>query len=169
MIPTTKHTEAAVQLSLAQWFQYWRQLAVVPNTYMGYWSHEIDLLVVTKAGYAYEVEIKTTKADLKADQKKRHGHNHRAIRKLWFAIPFELYEQGDAVVGLVPERAGILTYHKPEGERYYWITQQRAAKIQVGVKPLHRGLLDKVLHGAMCRMWSGKTAIQNLLNERGQK
>lgn len=43
---------------------------IVPNISWGMFLHECDLLVLTPAGFAWEIEIKTTKADLIKDQKK---------------------------------------------------------------------------------------------------
>ena len=65
--------------------------------------YEADLVVVTRARCAYEVELKVSKADLKADAKKRHIHNGSIFKGLWFAMPENIYEPE-----LVPDRAGVL-------------------------------------------------------------
>lgn len=79
---------------------------IAPNIYWG-WDllYEADIVVITKSHYAYEIELKVSKADLKADSKKRHGHNdyHNRFKYLYFAMPEEIYE-----AELVPERAGVL-------------------------------------------------------------
>lgn len=82
---------------------------IVPNGSWGFMLYECDLLVVTPAGYCYEVEIKTSRSDLKADAAKPHGHRSKKIRRLYFAIPD--YMQKD--VDLVPERAGVLLASAP--------------------------------------------------------
>lgn len=76
---------------------------VVPNFTGLYLSHEADLFVVTGSGYAWEIEIKVSKSDLKADLKKEHQHMGN-IRRLYFAMPWDMYD----CAHLVPDRAGIL-------------------------------------------------------------
>jgi len=84
-----------------------RNCLIVPNASWGVGLHECDLLVVSSSGYLNEIEIKVTKADLKADQKKGHQHRSDKIKYLWFAIPSSLY-YGEGVVDLIPAHAGIL-------------------------------------------------------------
>jgi hypothetical protein len=88
-----------------------RQNLIVPNVHWGMSLgnkdlHECDLLVLTKAGYATEIEIKVSKYDLLKDKDKKHKHNHNLIRRLFFAVPEKL-----KVIALdnIPENAGLLT------------------------------------------------------------
>jgi hypothetical protein len=83
---------------------------VVPNVYYGLHIHETDLLVLTPSGYAWEIEIKTSLADLKADKKKAHGHYSNKIKRLYFAVPEDLK---DKALEHIPERAGLFVI-KPE-------------------------------------------------------
>lgn len=93
---------------LANWFDY-RQSLIVPNVHWGLEMHECDLLVLSQAGYATEVEIKISIADLRADAKKRHGHRSGGrIKYLWFAFPIKLKKKLEVIEELVPRRAGIL-------------------------------------------------------------
>lgn len=78
---------------------------VVPNVSWGFLPHEADLLVMTKAACLYEVEIKVSLADLKADAKKKHCHESKKIKYLYFAIPEHLLIKGEQYI---PARAGIL-------------------------------------------------------------
>jgi len=88
---------------------------VVPNVSWGFHGHhECDLFVITKSGYAYEIEIKISKSDLLADQKKNHNHRSNYIRDLYFAIPEHLLPFTDAI----PARAGILVI-SAEPRTYY--------------------------------------------------
>ncbi len=97
---------AEMEIALASWFDY-RQNLIVPNVYWGMNMHECDLLVVSRVGYVTEVEIKVSRADLRKDAEKKHGHNGgRVIKFLYFALPESLKE---AALEFVPERAGILT------------------------------------------------------------
>ena len=92
-----------IELALAVHFNA-RVNIIVPNVSWGANIHECDMLVITRAGYAYEIEIKTTKADLKRDGRKRHGHNDTRIKALYFAMPKSL----TAFAEYVPDRAGII-------------------------------------------------------------
>lgn len=97
--PTTLEMEVAI----SDYFNP-RANMIVPNISWGMYIHECDLLVITRAGMGYEVEIKISKADLKKDALKPHAHKHKKIRYLYFAIPEFLADCHD----LIPERAGIL-------------------------------------------------------------
>lgn len=97
-----------MEIALAQHFNY-RQNLIVPNVSWGLYLnrqplHECDLLVLTKSGYLWEVEIKVSKSDLIADKKKMHGHVNANIRRLYFALPHYLED----CIEHTPERAGII-------------------------------------------------------------
>jgi len=99
---------AEMECALANWFDY-RVNLIVPNVHWGMNMHECDLLILSKAGYATECEIKISRADLKADSNKRHDHDSgrakRVIKYLFFAVPEKLKE---AALEFAPERAGII-------------------------------------------------------------
>jgi len=65
-------TSKEIEILVADYFNY-RANLIVPNVSWGLGVHECDILVLTKAGYAWEVEIKTSVADVKADLKKSTG------------------------------------------------------------------------------------------------
>ncbi len=92
-----------MECALAAWLDY-RVNLIVPNVYWGMNIHECDLLVVSKAGYLTEIEIKVTRADLKSDGKKWHRHESDRIKRLFFALPDYL----ENCIDMVPERAGII-------------------------------------------------------------
>jgi hypothetical protein len=96
---TTKEMEFA----LVEYFNP-RINLIVPNVSWGWGIHECDLLIITKAGYAWEIEIKISKKDLVADKKKHHSHQSPKIKYLYFAIPEEL----NNYVHFIPNRAGII-------------------------------------------------------------
>lgn len=93
-----------MECAVATWFNY-RQNLIVPCVYWGLsdW-HECDLLIVSKAGYCTEVEIKITRADLRRDAKKAHGHRNPGIKYLYFALPDYL----EHCMEFVPDRAGVI-------------------------------------------------------------
>ena len=79
---------------------------VVPNVSWGFRIHECDLISVTNAGYATEIEIKISVADTKKDREKKHGHKSEKIKYLYFAMPLSIYEKAKEYV---PKQAGIYT------------------------------------------------------------
>ena len=72
-----------------------RKNIIVPNVSWGIQGkdfkplHECDLLSLSLSGYATEIEIKTSKADLLKDKEKehKHKHDHILIKNLYFAVP----------------------------------------------------------------------------------
>ena len=96
-------TTLDIELAVARYFNP-RTNIIIPNVSWGFGIHECYLLICTKAGYLYEVEIKTSYADLINDKKKWHNHNSDKIKELYFALPLSLSKH----YNLIPERAGIL-------------------------------------------------------------
>lgn len=95
-----------------------RQNIVVPNVSFGIERvfcengktvrdtlHECDILKVTKSGFATEFEIKVSRSDFLKDLAKKHTHNSRFIKQLFFAIPFEMLEFAKQHL---PENAGLV-------------------------------------------------------------
>lgn len=100
MAITTKQMECCI----ASYFGT-RANIIVPCVSWGWIAgHECDLVVVTKARYAYEVEIKISSGDLRADFKKEHGHVSKAIKRLYYAIPIEMIKHAH----LIPDYCGII-------------------------------------------------------------
>ena len=100
---TTRITTINIELAVARYFNP-RTNIIIPNVSWGFGIHECDLLICTKAGYLYEVEIKTSSDDLVRDKLKWHNHNSDKIKELYFALPLSLSKH----YNLIPERAGIL-------------------------------------------------------------
>ena len=140
-----------VELAVARYFNT-RTNLIVPNISWGLYLHECDLLVITKAGYAYEVEIKVSLSDLKADAHKGHNHNSKKIKKLYFAIPEKL------LVGIehIPSRAGIIII-KSEPD-YLWCQKYREAQVTGDYKFSMEERLKVAMLGTM-RMWNCKRII----------
>ena len=100
MAITTKEMECCV----AHYFGTRRNI-IVPCVSWGWIiNHECDLVVITKARYAYEVEIKISASDLRADFKKSHGHKSYLIKRLYYAIPIDMR----AYVNLIPDYCGVI-------------------------------------------------------------
>lgn len=96
-------SENKMQYYLANYFDERRNI-IIPNVYWGYFDYETDLIICTPSGYLYEIEIKTSKADLKRDLKKSHNHNSKHFKKLYFAIPKSL----GGYSYLIPSHAGVI-------------------------------------------------------------
>lgn len=122
-------TALDIEIALAEYFNP-RANLIVPNVSWGMFLHECDLLVITKAGYAWEVEIKTTKQDLIRDKLKRHNHNSNKIKFLYFAIPDYLLNHQEHI----PERAGIIAVKYDDYRRYRPIYCKRVRMPQVNSK-----------------------------------
>jgi len=144
--------EAHLQIACARYFDF-RKNIVAPNISWGMgFHHECDLLVLTPGGYAYEIEAKVTKSDLRADGNKSHGHFSKKISRLFFCVPTVLR---DFALQNIPERAGLLTVDRPS---WLWATKVRDAKktcdyqwsVQERMKLAHLGAM---------RIW---TLLENL-------
>ncbi len=86
------------------WFQ---------NTMITEWpidGSQADLLVISKAGYATEIEIKVSMADWNADRKKPHWNSARPhVARFFYCIPHTL---ADKIPEWVPAHVGILVVYE---------------------------------------------------------
>jgi hypothetical protein len=99
-----KFSESFIAQRVAVYFGY-RQNVCVRNVSWGMQLHECDLLIMSKANYLTEVEIKISKSDLKRDLLKHHCHQSNKIKKLYFAVPKSL----SGMAGWIPDEAGLIT------------------------------------------------------------
>lgn len=133
-----------------------RKHLMVPNVSWGLGIHECDMLIVTKNGYANEVEIKLSRYDLKRDLDKYHSHRNRLIRRLFFAIPLSLQEFQD----LIPERAGIIIVNEDRNLPYQsWCKITRPAQINKNALPLSMEQQIHLGRLASMRIWSLKRTL----------
>jgi hypothetical protein len=137
---------------------------VVPNVYYGLHIHETDLLVLTPSGYAWEIEIKTSLADLKADKKKAHGHYSNKIKRLYFAVPEDLK---DKALEHIPERAGLFIIHLNSTRKYpKYVSLVKAPQINTGARKLTEKEIKKLYELATMRLWSLKEHLYRLQKEK---
>jgi len=113
-----------------------RKNLIVPNVSWGMnlggrVLHECDLLVLSKAGYATEVEIKVSKSDLIKDKDKLHNHEHPYIKNLYFAVPERLK---DVALDHIPERAGLYVVYKNKWGSVYVGMEKKARSRANAVK-----------------------------------
>ena len=103
-----KHTEDSLSSRLGRLYGIERGLDCGPNIIMDQywrvwdggerqdrykWYYEADFLYITKSYYLYEVEVKISIADFRADQKKDKYHDHPDVKGLYYFVPQELYSK----------------------------------------------------------------------------
>lgn len=94
----------------------------IVNVSYGFLNHEADLLILNGTNRLYEVEIKTTLADLRADFKKSHGHNDKKIERLYYAVPAPLLEKAKEII---PEQFGIISVTLEKFPHHYSFDAER--------------------------------------------
>ncbi len=147
-----KFTAKDMELAVARYFKYRRNL-ICPNIHWGMGiNHECDVFVLKKSGYAYEIEIKVSRGDLKKDLKKKRGHNSNKIRRLYFAIPEDLLSSKE----FIPENAGILVVGK-----YGRVTEIRRAKDNKEAIRISDQERFHLAHLACMRIWKLKAKIKS--------
>lgn len=74
--------------------------------------HECDMLVLSKAGYLTEIEIKRSYSDFLADFKKDHQHEGRGLIKyFYYCVPGSLLDKVyDKLTEEKRDYTGIITY-----------------------------------------------------------
>lgn len=131
-----KHTEDSLCLRLGRLYGIERGLDCGPNIIMsqykadGEWvipkimhdgrevycsfEYEADFLYITKGRYLYEVEIKLSIADFRADQQKTLYHNFPDVRGFYYCMPMELYaKHKEEVLHVCKEKgAGLIVENK---------------------------------------------------------
>ena len=100
-----KLTSANIELSLLNYLD-WRRDMIVSNVSWGMLKYEADIVVLTRSGYATEIEIKISKQDIIRDKNKEHDHDDWHFKYLYFAVPEPLK---DFAMENIPERAGLYT------------------------------------------------------------
>jgi len=149
-------TYEEMEVALSRYFDTRKHL-MVPNYYINFGTakdHECDLIVVRPSGYAFEIEIKTSRSDMRADLAKKHGHVSNRLKSLYYAFPEDVYHQ---CKDLVPDGAGIITIAKfvyDYGQRDV-VSVLRVAKD----KPCRRLTEKEMFHVAkmgVMKLWQAK-------------
>jgi hypothetical protein len=144
-------TSLEIEIAVAGWFDY-SKYVIVPNLHM-YGDYECDLVLLSKLGYLYEVEIKVSRSDLIRDKKKRKwgwSYMMHKTRKMWFAIP-EILENA---IAHIPEQAGVLSVNK-----FGYVTEVRKSKIDSKARKLSDRDQFKVARLGAMRIWKLKKAL----------
>lgn len=130
-------TEDSLCLTLGSFYSIRRGLDCGPNITMNqYWKiwdgeerkdqysgcYEADFLYISNSNYLYEVEVKISIADFRADQKKDKYHDHPDVKGLYYFVPQELYSKHEDEIkttckekgaGLIVDGHPITTVLKP--------------------------------------------------------
>lgn len=142
-------TAQDIEIAVARHFNY-RVNIIVPNVYWGFGlRYEADLVVLRPSGWAEEIEIKITAADIKADLKKPYHHDSPWFRKLWFAVPAMLAAHPD-----IPTNAGIMCLD-PE----LHITVTRAPRISRNARRMTDSKIRTLLRLGCMRIWTLKSHL----------
>lgn len=140
-----------VELAVAKYLNF-RTHLIIPNVSWGLFDYEMDMAVITKSGRLWEVEIKVSKSDLKADLKKRRQHNDHRVSRLYFAIPESMAQS----IELIPERSGVLVV-KPD----FKVVEIRKPKINAA-PALEEKEIQKLQHLLAMRIWGLKRKLNRL-------
>lgn len=156
-------TETTIAACLARHF-YNRSLLIIPNT--NWTGYETDLLCIERHRLRIiDVEIKISRADLKADPKKDkwwHSRPWSRVRqpppreprtwpeKVWkhyYAVPLEIWEP--SLLATLPEASGIIALRSP-----HRLEVMRNAKPNKDAKPITAADAIDLARLASLRMWT---------------
>ena len=134
-----------IEISLANWFDYRRNF-VLPNVSYGLHIHECDILAISKSGYATEVEIKVSKADLLKDKEKEHHHRSDKIKAFFFAVPLDMES---FALENIPKECGLLCI-----DEYKRVLVKRKPIPRKDSRKLTEDEIKKLGDLAMMRYWN---------------
>lgn len=154
-------TESVAQIAVARFFD-WQRNTVIPNTH--FCGGEMDVCVITPAGYLYEVEIKTSLSDWNNDQHKdkwqpHHQHARQKVSRFYYAVPESLIERKPA---WVPETAGLIAiyphyYDYPSSARHNEFICYNARVVKqakrIGREKIDGALKANLMRGFYWRYW----------------
>lgn len=128
-----------------------RMNIIVPNIYWGMGlSYEADLWCMSPSGYITEIEIKISKQDIKAEQKKSiYAHKSKYVKRFYYAIPEYLAE-----CEYLPVNCGLITV-----TTYLKCKIIRSARINKDAKKLTEEKKLKFLHLGCMRIWGLKESL----------
>lgn len=96
-----------------------------------------DVLGITGNRHQYEIEIKRTLSDFRADNNKLFRHREkdapRHPRKFWYLVPVSLVQK---VASILPSWAGLLTPAKDQHYNYGLLSEVIASPVNNAATPL---------------------------------
>lgn len=142
-------TTSEIEMAVARHLD-WRRNIVVPNISWGAGVHECDIFSVSGAGWATEIEIKISAADLKKDASKKHGHRSNKIKFLYFAIPKKMLRYWKHI----PARAGVYVVDQKGG-----VHRLRQAVKNETAHVLSEKEIANIARLGVMRYWSGRNGV----------
>jgi len=161
-------------------------LVVVPNcTWTG---HECDLLVVTEKLMLVDVEVKISRADLKADARKdkwwkqtaswRVGETRPApvhrdwppkVWKHYVAMPRAIWKP-ELIDALASPASGVILLGTARDPDQFVVELIRRAKANPDAKPIGAGSVADIARLASLRMWDAFRVVETMNEaERGRR
>jgi hypothetical protein len=158
-----KITTPEMELSIVNTLFNIRKNIIVPNVSWGMFNHECDLLVLSEKHFATEIEIKVSKADLKADFKKWHNHRDKRIKYLYYAIPYYM----ENCIDLIPDYAGVIIVQEDRNHAGYHVAEY--LRKAVANTACHSPMSDKdvmqLTRLGCLRIWSLREKVKSLKKE----
>jgi len=143
---------ADLEIGVANHFDVRRNL-IIPNVSWGFLDYEADIVIVRPSGYAIEVEIKNSEADIKNDKNKKKWRKGiwpcKYFKEFWMAVPEHLENSKH-----IPEHAGILRIYKYRRKFYGKVI--RKPQTNPNVVKLNKKQIEKLQRLLCLRIWSIK-------------
>ncbi len=134
-----------------------RRWLLVPNVSWGLFPWELDLCAMAKSGHCYEIEIKVSLSDLKADQHKGKWQFMKLypqkLRGMYYAMPDRLWDRAKDM-NLIPETCGVIVIHPEEKRLRFRAEIVRQAKPNKSARPLEKHEQYQLARLGTMRFWS---------------
>lgn len=153
-----------MEVAVAKHFDFRRNMIVLRVAW-GLGIHECDLLILSEAGYASEVEIKISKADLRRDAQKKHTHESDLIKAFYFAVPEKLR---DCAIEEIPIGAGLLIVKEissTDRHSYHKVYVERSPILRPGSRAFTREERYQLARLGLMRYWSWRGPIPETFAE----
>jgi len=131
-----------------------RRYIAVPNVSWGWGlDYEADLIAVSPAGWCTEVEIKVSKADLKADAAKHKWSRGLGpmISRFYYAVPDSLEEF--ALQNILPNHGLIIVRPDTHSTGFPRARVVRRADRIAAARKTNPDELNKLMHLGIMRFW----------------
>ena len=159
MKPHSAHIEVAVANLIG-----YRNHFIVPNVYWGLGlRHECDLLVLDSKKRFTEVEIKISRADLKKDLEKWHGHKSALISRLVYAVPVDLLDLANEIL---PKSVGLISIAYNERMKRFVGKWERVNKHDKAKPPVPAATVQKFLELGTMRIWTLKQKLNQVIKTK---
>lgn len=133
-------------------FDFRKNLVVAPNVSWGFGlKYEADLLVVSKRHYLTEIEVKVSRSDFRADEKKRK-HTlglHPKVKRFYYAMPENVWERCTDVWRVPGSGVYVTSFDKNGDPRAKLVMEAKHREVE----PLTDDEVLKLMRLASMRIW----------------